>query len=252
MPESTTGPLHSVDITCSVIAALKEDTARVTELADRLDRSKSTVHDHLKTLERNDLVVKEGEEYRLSIRILDIAEHVRNQIGNYEIIRDELDDLAEETGENAQFAIEEHGGVGYFYKTRGNQGVQTVSSVGTFQPMHSTALGKAILANLPEDRVHEILDRHGLSSMTENTITDRENLFEELEQVREQGYAVDDEENVLGLRCVSAPVVGGDVIFGAVSVSGPSSRFSGDRLSEELPEKVKRTANVIELNSQYS
>jgi len=253
MSEQSDAPLHSVDIACDIIEALSQsDGIRVTALADKTGRSKSTVHDHLKTLEQNNLVVKEDAEYRLSIQILSLAQHVRNQVGNYNIIREELDELAAETGENAQFGIEEHGRVGYFYKTSGPKGVQTVSSVGAFQPMHSTALGKCILANLPEEQVDEIIDQYGLPAMTEETITNRDALFKELEQVRDQGYAVDDQENVLGLRCIGAPVIVEGEIFGAVSVSGPASRFDDTRLIDELAEQVKRTANVIELNSQYS
>jgi DNA-binding IclR family transcriptional regulator len=253
MSKNVPRTVHAVHITCNIIDALQElNGAGVTELANRLGHSKSTIHSHLRTLEEHHLVVREETQYRLSLRFLDVSSHVRDQFGNYDIIRNELENLAEETGEVAQFGVEEHGQVSYLYKVTGAQGVETASSVGTQQSIHSTSLGKAILAHLTDDRVHAILDETGLPGKTENTITDRAELFEELERVRSRGYATDDEENVDGLRCIAAPVMGNDGILGAVSVSGPSSRFSGEVFTEELPMVVKRAANVIELNSKFA
>mgnify|MGYP002760589363 FL=1 len=253
MVQSDFETIRSVEIACSVIETLQElDGGGITEISNRTGHSKSTIYNHLQTLEENQLAAKEGDQYRLSVRFLDVASHVRNQSGNYDVIRDELDKAAKETGEVVQFGVEEHEKVGYLYKAQGNRAVQTISSVGTYQPMHSTALGKALLAEFSNKRVHEILDRQGMEQRTENTITGREELFEELADVRDRGYAIDDQENIRGLRCISAPVGGDDTILGAVSVSGPSSRFNQDRLHEELPKLMKNTANVIELNSKYS
>jgi DNA-binding IclR family transcriptional regulator len=195
--------------------------------------------------------VKEDSKYRLSLQFLDIGSHVRNQFNNYDVIKEELDSLAKETNEVAQFGIEEHGKVSYLYKATGSQGVVTASSVGTTQPMHSTSLGKSILAYMPDEEVRQVLDQCGLPEQTENTITEREELSTELEEVRKQEYAKDDQENVTGLRCIGAPVIGKDGVFGAVSVSGPSSRINDKRFEEELPIAVKSAANVIELNSKF-
>lgn len=224
----------------------------VTELATELDHSKSTIHRHLETLEKNKLVVNDDGTYRLSLRFLNIAANVREHFQNYDIVKRELENLAENTGEVAQFGLEEHGKVTYLYKTSGTQGVSTASRVGSQQPMHSTALGKTILAHAPQLTVNQILDRHELTSQTEKTITNRADLFEELEQIRQRGFALDDEENVTGLRCIGAPILHDDVVLGALSVSGPSSRIEGDLFREKLPREVKRSANIIELNSKFT
>jgi DNA-binding IclR family transcriptional regulator len=247
----TDGPIRSVDITCSVIEALNDEPAGVTTLSRRLEHSKSTIHEHLKTLNENHFVVRDGDQYRLSIRMLDIAESVRSQFENYDVIRDEVEKLAEEIRQNAQFAIEEHGRVRYLYKASGEQGVRTVSSVGTGQPMHSTALGKSILSHFPEDQVRRIIDNQGLDKITDHTITNQGKLMKELDTVRDRGHALDDEENLAGLRCVAAPVVDSGTVVGSVSVSGPSSRIRGELFREELPEMVESASNVIELNSKY-
>lgn len=152
----------------------------------------------------------------------------------------------------AQFGIEEHGRVSYLYKAVGDQGVETASSAGTQQDLHSTSLGKAILAHLPEEEVESIIENNGLPPKTENTITDQDELMAELKETRERRYAIDDEENISGLRCIAAPVMNDDAVFAAVSVSGPSSRLSGETLTEDLPATVMRTANVIEFNTKFS
>lgn len=252
MPNENTRSVNAVHITCEIIESLQQfGPAGVTELANKLNRSKSTIHNHLCTLEEHALIVKRGTEYRLSLRFLDIAGQVKSQFGNYEIVKRELEGLADETGDVAQFGIEEDGMVSYFYKIKGNQGVETSSRIGTQKPMSSTALGKAILSKMSDDQIHEIIDQHGLPKKTRNSITSRENLFEEIEEVRQQGYAIDDEENIQGLRCLAAPVMIDEGQYGAVSVSGPASRFTGETL-EELSEKVMYSANVIELNTKYS
>jgi DNA-binding IclR family transcriptional regulator len=245
--------IRSVEIAFSIIDVLQErTTVGVTELAEELDHSKSTVHSHLRTLEEQEVIVRENGGYRLSIRILDMARHVRDQIGNYDVIREEVEKLAEETGEIAQFGVEEYDHVTYFYKATGDQGVETASRVGKQQPMHSTALGKTILAYRPSERVEETVDNLEFTERTPYTITDREELYAELETIRERGYGIDDEENIEGLRCIAAPVRADERVLGALSISGPSSRFTDERLHGELADSVTRSANVIEINTKFS
>lgn len=246
--------VDAVQTTCDIIDVLQEtEGAGVTEIARRIDRSKGTVHSHLSTLRENEYVVKEDDVYRNSLRFLDLAESVRSRLRINDIVKDELEDLAEETGEIAQFAVEEHGRAVYLHKAKGENAVQTASRVGTREHPHCISLGKAILSELPRGRVEEIIERHGLPEQSDNTITDPTELHAELDDVRERGYAFDNEEKIQGLRCVAAPVKDTDGgVIGAVSVSGPSRRIEGDRFRDELPKQVTRAANVIEINIQYS
>jgi DNA-binding IclR family transcriptional regulator len=242
-----------VEIAFSIIETLQEQNEMgITQLSEEPDYAKSTVHSHLRTLEEQEMIVRGKDGYRLSIRILDMATHVRKQIGNYEMIRDEVEKLAEETGEIAQFGVEEYNRVTYFYKATGNQSVETLSSVGKQQPMHSTALGKTILAFRPPERVEESIADLEMTRRTPETITGPEELQAELETIREQGYGIDNEENIEGLRCVAAPIRTDEGAMCAVSISRPSSRFTEDRLQGELSNYVQRAANVIELNTKFS
>jgi DNA-binding IclR family transcriptional regulator len=245
--------IQSAEITLTIISELQtQDATGVTELANRLGHSKSTIHNHLYTLEDQQLVVREDGQYRLSLRILDMAMHVREQIGNYDVIRNEADALAEETGEIIQFGIEEHGKVSYLYKATGEQAVETLSGVGKQQPMHSTSLGKTILAYLPQDRTERLIESMELERFTSNTTTSADTLRTELEEIRQRGYGIDDEENIEGLRCVSAPVENGDTVLGAISITGPLSRFTDNRIHGELSDLAIGAANVIELNTKFS
>ena len=245
--------IRSVEIAFAIIDVLQSnDGIGVTELADELGHSKSTIHSHLRTLEEQRIVARDGDGYRLSLRLLDMANHVREQIDNYDVIKTEVDKLAEETGEIAQFGIEEHGKVSYLYKEAGEDAVVTASRVGTQQPLHSTALGKTMLAFLPPEEAREYVDTIDFTSSTPQTITSRDALLEELEATRERGYGIDDEENIEGLRCVAAPITDGGTVLGAVSLTGPSSRFTEERIHGDLSENVMRTANIIELNSKFS
>lgn len=245
--------IRSVKIAFSIIDLLKkEKDIGVTQLANELGHSKSTIHSHLRTLEEIEILVRDGDGYRLSLQILDMANHVRDHTGNYEVIQNEVEALVEETGEIAHFGIEEFGHIAYLCKATGDQAVETASRVGTQQPMYSTSLGKAVLAYLPDDQRDAIIDTIEFVPKTPKTITSKEELNAELDRIAERGYALDDEENIEGLRCVAAPVRNGPKVLGAISISGPSSRFTDERLHGELSDSVLRAANVIELNTKFS
>ena len=231
----------------------ERERAGVTELADAVGKAKSGVHAQFKILEANELVVNEGTTYGLSLRFLDMAESVKAQFGNYDVIASEIDALAAKTGEVVQFGAEEHGWLVYLYKSKGDAGVETASSIGKREHLHSTSLGKAILSTYAEEEVKQIIVRRGLPEKTENTITTRAELFEELGQTQDRGYAFDDEENISGLRCISVPVFQDEEnVFSAVSVSGPSRRMTQERVEKELVDAVSKSANVIEINSRFS
>jgi len=246
-------PIKAAKTTFDIIEALKElDGAGVSEIADRLDLGKSNVHNYLSTLEQEGYVHKDGTQYNVGLQFLELGAYARQKRPVYEVARPELRDLAEKTGERANLLVEEHGKGSYLYHETGSQAVKVDAYVGSQVHLHNTALGKAVMAHLSDERVEEILDWHGMPRTTENTITDREELKEELVTVREQGVAFDREERLKTLRCVAVPVLGKDSrIEGAISVSGPKTRFQGARFEQELPNQLQQVAEVIELNITY-
>ncbi|MFC6888857.1 IclR family transcriptional regulator [Halorubrum trueperi] len=245
--------LKTVDRTTQIIKALETlDGAGVTELSTHLGMSKSSTYHYLATLREKDFVVKNGDQYELGLQLLLSGEYVRNRNILYRYGKEEVEELAETTGEYANLFTEQHGKGINLYKVRGSDAVGSGYQTDKLQQpdqLHCTATGKAILAFLSEDCVDEILEQHGLPERTANTITDREKLQDELATIRERGYAYNDEEEVEGLRAVGAPVIDRDeAVLGSLSVAGPTSRLKGTPFNEELPEQVQRAANVIEVN----
>lgn len=237
-----------------VVQALKElDGAGVSEVARHLDKPKTTVFDHLKTLEELNYVTQTDSGYRIGARFLDLGGYARKQMKIYQVGKPQVDELAENTDAHANLMIEEHGLGIFLYTAEGENAVQLDTYSGHHVLLQTTALGKSILAYMPRGRVEEILDQHGMPAITDRTITDREALFEELTEIREQGYATDKEERVKGMWCVGAPITDAeDRAVGAVSVSAPKNQVQGEQFQEEIPNKVQGTANVIEVNLTYT
>lgn len=208
------------------------DGATLSDLAEELGRAKSTVHNHLATLTREGFLVRERRQYHIGLRCLEFGEHARNRKQLYKPIKIQVYRLAESTNEEVNFAIEENGRmytIEYVMGDANPSNPETGSqflTVGSKFDMHDSASGKAILAEYDAESVERIIDRYGLSATTENTITDEEELFEELERTRERGYATDDEELKRGYRGIAAPVKGPqNEVIGALSIGGPAYRF---------------------------
>jgi DNA-binding IclR family transcriptional regulator len=253
MGEEAKHPVKATARTLEIIQALKQlDWAGVTELAERLNTSKSVVHNHLSTLEEHDYVIKGEQGYSLGLRFLEMGGYRRNKMTLYRMGKPEVDALAEETGELVNIAVEEHGHCVYLYRSRGSQSVHLDIHAGERAAMNTTALGKSMLAFMDDDRVERIIADRPLPALTPHSITDPGDLREELAAIRERGYAIDDEERLEGLRCVAAPIRQDGDVLGAISVSAPTSRLKGERLAQTVPDKVVSAANVIELNSVHT
>ncbi len=242
--------VQSVDTACRILDALESlDGAGVTELADHLGQSKGAVHTQLATLAEHGFVVNEDGTYRLSLRLLELGEYTRRSVPMYDVATPKLDELAEDTGTRAQLVIEEAGQAVPVYIARPQRALAPPTGIGERECLHCIASGKAMLASLPESRVDEIVDEHGLPARTSETITTRAELDEELARICERGVALNDEEKVPGLRSVGAAIRGQDgSILGAISVSGPTSGLEDEAFREEIPTLVSNAANVIEVN----
>lgn len=245
--------INSSVITLSIIEAVEsENGAGVTTIAKRLDLAKSTVHNHLNTLLKEKYLIKRDGKYYVSLKFLDIGQSARLRREEYPIIREKVEELSDITDERAQFVIEEHGVGVYLYRSIGEHGVPTSSRVGQRIPLHATAAGKAILANLPDEKVDSIIEQVGLEQFNENTIIERDELMGMLSRIRENGYAINDEESWEGVRAVAVPVMTpDDEVLGGLSVSGSVHRFKDDRIENELLDTVSGAANEIKLNIMY-
>ena len=245
--------IQSLETALTIVEELNEtDGMGVTELARAVELPKSTVFTHLQTLLAQRCVVKTGDNYQLGLRFLHWGESVRTRRRLYTIARPRVDELAEATGELANLMLEEHGEGVYLYRALGANAVQLDTHAGMRVPLHTTALGKAMLAHMPPDRLDAIVERWGLPQYTEHTITTRAALDARLEQVRTTGIAVDDEERLRGVRCVAAPITDdGEHPLGAISVSAPTSRMPDALVDSEIAMEVMSVAKAAELDLKY-
>ena len=252
--ESGSRQVQATMTSLEIVEMLRElDGARVTELADALDLSPSTVHTHLSTLIETDYVVKSGDIYHPSLHFLGLANYVRNRRNAYAIADSYTDQLARETECRAVFVVEENGRGVYMYTYPGKHAVWTYSTVGKRFHLHQTAAGKAILSQLPRERVIDIVEEWGLPASTENTTTDRSVLLKELDAIEDRGVAFNNEEQLNGVKAVGVPVDDSDGrVVGAFSVASPANRMTKDRFNEEIPKTLLGVANEFELENSMS
>ncbi|OYR64873.1 IclR family transcriptional regulator [Halorubrum ezzemoulense] len=254
MTDSVTNGVQAIKKTSRILTVLQEQGGGgVTEIAGELSYNKSTVHHHLTTLREEGLVIKRGDQYHLGIRLFELGAFTRRQRDIYSVGKPQVNSLAEKTGELANLMIEENGKGVYIQVSAGEDAVNLDTSTGTEQYLHTCAIGKSILSEMPSARVDEIIDQHGLPAETSNTVTDQATLKDELEEIRERGVAFDNEERAEAIRCVATPVTNKDgELLGGISISGPATRMRGDRFKTEIPELVQNAAEVIGLNASYS
>lgn len=242
--------VHATETSIRVLEGIVEldGEAGITELATHLSVAKSTIFKHLNTLERKGMVVKHGDRYRIGLRTLEFGGYAQRYEGIYDTAHPEVRQLATESGELANLMFEELGKGVYVYTAEGDKAVDINTQTGRRDYLHSTGIGKAILATFPKERVKEIIDTHGLPRATEHTITDEDELFDELATIREDGIAYDREESTLGMACIARPLSTPTDRHAAISITGPVSRVMDDEKEQEIRTLLDRAGNVIELN----
>mgnify|MGYP006286906103 CR=1 FL=1 len=248
-------PNRSIKTTETVFGIIEEISrssgATREELSDRLGLAESTVHTHAQTLIDRGYLVKEGREYQLGLRFLEHGMAARDRYKLVGISQEALENLASKTGEAAYLITEEHGKAVYVNKALGDKSVQTEGRIGYRRHLHEIAAGKAILAELSREEVLDIVEKHGLPMKTENTITDVNELFEELDTIREHGIAVNVNESLEGEKAAAAPITTDSDVVGAVAVVGPSNRLTGELFEDTIPRLLLEAANELELRYQF-
>lgn len=246
--------LESVVKALDIIEELwRVEGAGVTELTELTGYPKSTVHAHLSTLRSKGYVVQNGDTYRLSLRFLSFGEHVKRLEPLYEAAREPVSNLADRTGERILCSTHQNGLGTVLYLKEGESSVSTDIRVGTHTYLHCSAAGKAILAHFEPDAVDRVIRTWGLPEFTDQTITDRETLLDELETIRAEGIAYNHSEYLPGVHAVGAPVLYEDgTVAGAIALTGAERRLKTEWDEEELRNQLLATANTIEVNLMFS
>jgi DNA-binding IclR family transcriptional regulator len=217
------------------------------EISTTLELHKSTVHRLIMVLERHKLVERNSDNgrYRLGLKLFELGTKAVSKLDLRGRARPVLERLVLETSETVHLCILDETEVVYLDKVEPARSVRMASSVGRRNPAYCTAVGKAILAWLPEAQVETIVRKHGLKAMTANTITSFLELKTELATIRDRGYAIDNEEIEEGVRCVGCVVrdfSGGPVA--AISVSGPAFRVTREKV-KSIARPVIVAANTL-------
>jgi len=235
--------IQSLERGLAILELVAKDTSGVTmaEVSRRIGLHTSTTFHLLRTLTSLGYLVQDEvtREYRLGSKVFRLAASAWTEVQIFNISGPFLTEMAQQTGETSHLAVFEHGEVIVINKVDGSSPVRLTDRVGYPRPAHCTAIGKVLLAHLPEAELMAFLHAHELRPFTPKTITAVPILEQELVRVRNQGYAFDDEEHLQGIRCLAAPVRNftGQVVA-AIGISGPVWRVSLDRVAQ-LIEVVK-------------
>lgn len=233
-----------------VESIMRREGATLLEIAEDVDRSKSTLYAHLVTLVDLGYVRKDEAGYRLGIKFLDLGTHARETYEFYGPAKRKLRRLADETGERAQLMVEADGRGVYILREEGAQAIPAAVRLGRPRHLHLSSAGKAILAHLEEERVDEIVETWGLPTQTAHSVTDRDRLDEELGTIRERGYATNRQESIQGAWSIGVPVRRGESVVAAISLSGPAHRLGdGGELRDDVTNLVMAYAEEIGIES---
>ncbi len=226
-----------------------DDWVSLREMARALHISAASAYRTLNSLKEMGYVRQRSQDstYQLTLKIAWLSAQVLEHVQLRQIAHPFLQHLTSVTNETTHLAVLEGTEFVYIDKVDNTQAVRMRSRVGQRGMLHCTAAGKSMLAFLPEAEAEPILKRLKFPALTERTITDLTKFREQLDRVRRQGYAVDDEENEVGIRCIGSPIYDhSGQISGALSVSGWTITMTRERMPQLAPELVQACQRISE------
>lgn len=229
----------------------------VGELSEKTGFPKGTTHRLLTSSAYFDLVRQDPvtKNYYLGFKLVELGNRLLSQLDFRTEARPYLKELANQTKETVHMVILDRNEGLYVDKVDAvghTSGLRMVSALGARIPVHCSAVGKVLLASLSEERLLSVVNDKGLPRRTEKTITDLEDLKKHLQRVREQGFAIDDEENEKGIQCVGAPIIDQrGKVLAAISISVPTIRVDKATLQTTLKDHLTETAARISQKLGY-
>ena len=221
------------------------------ELSTALDLNKSTVHRILNSLICMDYVRQDPEtaKYSLSFKICGLSNQILSQNSMIDIARPFIKELSANSGETVHLVQLDGINATYIDKVEASRNsVRMISMVGKSIPLYCSGVGKAILADMPDAKIESIWKQSFIQQLTENTVTRFVVFMKLIEETRRTGYALDNEENEIGVRCIAVSLKGynGKSTY-AISISAPKDRMSDARILQ-LREMILKTKHQIESN----
>jgi IclR family acetate operon transcriptional repressor len=232
----------------AVLACFTPEQPRHTlhDLSSKVQVPRGTLYRLLESLCAAEFLEQhETGAYTLGIKAFEVGSAYLTQLDFPQTARRTLEELAATCKETASLGVLSHGEVVYVAIERAQREIGIQSQVGARHPAHCTALGKVMLADLPDEDVRRLLEQAGMPARTEHTLTSPEALLAELHDVRQRGYALDNEERAYGVKCVAAPIRNAQGrVIGAISASGPAFRVSADTLPALISAVTTAAATV--------
>ncbi len=249
------GKVQSVERALKILEVLSksQEGLSLTDISRKIDLHKSTVYRLLNTLIQEGYVEqnKTTHHYDTTLKLFEMGYGKIQKVDVLSVAKPYLKELMELSNEAIHLVLREGTEVIYIEKVESKNTIRMYSSIGKRSPVYCTSVGKSMMAHMEDEELKNLWEASDVKPLTEYTITDYDVLKEELKDVKVKGYAVDEQENELGIRCVGAPIFNheGDVVA-AVSISGPTLRVTKKRI-KDLGEAVKQYAMRISRELGY-
>ncbi|HET7184773.1 MAG TPA: IclR family transcriptional regulator [Terriglobales bacterium] len=247
-------PSTAVDRTIAILEAVAARSSGMSnaEISRKLDIPKSSASYILRALERHGYLRRDGDnKYRLGLKVLNLGRGALSAVDVREVALPMMRSLVEHVHITSHLAILDGTQAVYVERVEAPGFIKMDTWVGRRMEIYSTSVGKALVSHLPEERVLAILRDRGMKRRTPTTITNPTRFLRELETVREHGYALDDEENNFGVRCVAAPVFNAAAeVEAALNITGTTQQVNKDTLPRII-DLVKETARRLSTQLGY-
>lgn len=225
---------QSTDKVLAILELLSysKEPLRLIDIANALSFNTSTALRFLNSLEQNNYVFKDKEtlKYSMTFKLCGLASHISSHTNLVQVAAPLMQSLSRDLRECVCLAIEQNYSVIYLHACDGpGQMLRTTQRIGTAAPMHCTGVGKVLLSDFPESKVDEMIALKGIAKYTNNTLSTRETLFDELHAIRKRGYGYDNEECESGVRCIAFPIRDyTERVIASLSVTGPLGRMTDE------------------------
>lgn len=240
--------VQSIDRAVAILECFNEEKKelKLSEISEKLDLNKSTVHGIITTLKYHGFISQDEEtqKYKLGLRFIEFGDLVMNSINIRNASLPVIDEICCKIEETVHIGMLDGLDVVWIEKKECNKSIKTSTKIGARVPAYTTADGKTILSYLDKNKINGYLPKR-IPKYTKNTITNKSEFIKKLEEIKKNGYTVDNEEFVEGIKCVAAPIFDheGNVKF-SISTTGPAFRMTDEKI-EELSVIIKEAANKI-------
>lgn len=241
--------IGTIGTTFEIIETLADSNGMsVSELAKQIDKPPSTTHDYLSSLEEIGYVYKRDREYHASLKFLRLSETIRQAHKTYAESRSVMREDANELPADFLLGVEESGEYVVLDWVKGPEDIDFGFYQGLRLPLYATAAGKVLFASMDDDQLDRFLEDLEFQEHTPNTIVDPDELRAELEQIREEGIAYNDQEFSQGISAVAVPIESPNEPPATMAAVAPSRRVNGEEFRQEAANKLNEIANIVEIS----